>query len=276
MHLMFNLSSHISCSVKKISFAVMFGTILFSTTAFANDAPIFGNEITARPVPSGVNILTTPIAKLPTPKTAVGNIHLLPTTIIAQTTKNDDKKLDVTLLDDYIDSISANARHYPPSFANRTSEYQAKQVIEKLSKWLDPYATQSNASFDLLLRTAKINSMARNLDMGSDYAVKASTAITKALKLNPNHAEANFLYGVMLAEGGGFKEGEKYLTIAANQGYLEAEQSLAQSDLLSDNRTLALTRLQRLQSMHPNNTQIAKQIDLINKGEYYIWAIKDK
>lgn len=247
---------------------------VLACSAFANtDAATLHGEITATSVPTGVNILATPINALPTPKTAVGNLAFMQTIIIPQTTKDDGKKLDVTLLDDFIDKVSPNARHYPTSFPNRTAQYQAKQIVEQLAGWLDPYASQNNASFEVLLRTAKINSIARNMDLGSDYAIRASTAIAKALKINPNHAEANFLYGMMLTEGGGFEAGEKYLLTAAKQGYIEAEQSLAQSDLLNDKRAAALARLQKLYAANPNHPQLAAQIDIVNNGGFYIWQL---
>lgn len=225
--------------------------------------------------PTGVNLLTNPITRLTTPAIGISDVSYTPTVLIHQTTKLDNQKLDVTLFDEFVDDISPNARHYPPNFPNRTAEYQSKRIVEQLANWIAPFAAAPNASFDVLLRSAKINSIGRNLDLGSEFGVRASQAITKALKLDPKHAEANFLYGMMLTEGGGFQEGEKYLMIAANQGYIEAEQSLAQSDLLNDQRSKALARLKKLQAAHPNHPQLAKQIELVNQGEFYIWAIKD-
>ncbi|MGO2386502.1 MAG: hypothetical protein ACTH6Z_05150, partial [Psychrobacter sp.] len=75
------------------------------------------------------------------------------------------------------------------------------------------------------------------------------------------------------SEGGGFKEGQKYLDKAVSLGYTEAEQSLAQSDLLSDRRENALERLRRLEGQHPNNTVIPQQIKLVEEGKFYIWDI---
>lgn len=239
------------------------------------DAPQMRAEIKATSIPTGANILVNKINALPTPKTAVGNIEFIKTITIPQTKNDEHRRIDVTLLDDFIEDISPNARHYPPNFPTRTTEYQAKQIVTQLSEWLEPYANAPDASFDVLLRAVKINSMARNLDLGSEFGVRASTYVARALAITPNHPEANFLYGMMLAEGGGFKEGEKYLQKAASLGYVEAEQSLAQSDLLSDNRQAALARLQRLQSAHPNHPQLATQIDIINNGGFYIWDIKD-
>ena len=78
---------------------------------------------------------------------------------------------------------------------------------------------------------------------------------------------------MMLAEGGGFKEGQKYLDRAVTLGYTEAEQSLAQSDLLSDRRSEALDRLRRLQRQDPNNSILSQQIKLVEDGKFYIWDL---
>jgi Tfp pilus assembly protein PilF len=125
----------------------------------------------------------------------------------------------------------------------------------------------------VLLRAAKLNGMGRNLDLGSDYTVRGGKYVDRAIKIQPDSAEANFLYGMMLSEGGGFKEGQKYLDRAVSLGYTEAEQSLAQSDLLSDRRDNALERLRRLEEKNPNNDTIRQQIKLIEEGKFYIWDI---
>lgn len=248
---------------------------LASQHSFAHaPAPQLRGELTTITPPQGFDLAQMPIAGLPTPKASVSNVVSLPSVLIpANTTAT--SILDVTLIDDLIADISPNARHYPPNFPNRTSLYYARENIKYLSDWLEPYATAPNASFDVLLRATKINSMARNLDLGHEYGLRASAHVANALKLQPTHAEANFLYGMMLSEGGGFKEGKKYLDRAIAQGYLEAEQTIAQAELLGDNRSGALARLQKLQALHPNNTQLAKQIDIINSGGFYIWDIKD-
>lgn len=255
----------------KITLALL--TISTATYANTTQAPTMRGELLTTHTPHS-NIMATPVPNLPTPKAIALEVTQIPTILIASTTQG-SPMLDVTLIDDFIEDVSPNARHYPPNFPNRTAQHNTKETIKYLSSWLEPYASAKNASFEVLLRASKINAMARNLDLGSSYGVKASTYMTQALKLQPNHAEMNFLYGNMLSEGGGFKEGKKYLDKAVSQGYIEAEQSLAQAELLNDNRTAALSRLQALQAKNPNNTQLSEQIRIINNGGFYIWDIKD-
>lgn len=259
---------------KLVAIALLSSTTLLSSTAFAHIAPPMRGELLPMTLPNATNIAQTPVAGLPTPSIHISNITTLPTILIAQTT-NGNEQLDVTLIDDFIADVSPNARHYPPNFPNRTALHLTRENIKHLSAWLEPYAIAPNASLEVLLRAAKINAMGRNLDLGSEYGVQASNHIAKALQLDPNHAEANFLYGMMLSEGGGFKEGKKYLEKAANLGYLEALQSLAQADLLSDDRPSAIARLQTLVAQHPNHSQLQQQLTIAQTGGYYLWDIKD-
>lgn len=248
---------------------------LVALPAFANVAPALRGELTT-PIhqASNANLLTTAVAGVPSIQASVSNIKTLPTVLINADSLG-TTKLDVTLIDDLLDDLAPNARHYPTNFPNRTAEHLAGQNIKYLSDWIEPYATAPNASVDVLLRSAKINGMARNLNIGDAYSLRANDHMAKLLKLDPNHPEANFLYGMMISEAGGFTEGKKYLDKAVSLGYVEAEQSLAQADLLSDKKEQALSRLKTLQAKHPNNTQITEQIRIVENGGFYIWNIAD-
>ncbi|SUD91108.1 tetratricopeptide repeat protein [Psychrobacter phenylpyruvicus] len=231
------------------------------------------NELKNDPLINSVDITATQLPGIPTPTVSVSDVNYIATVLIPKTRINPNDQLDVSLLDDFIDEISPNARHYPPNFNSKSDLYYAKEKLKELEQWLRPFAEDENASYEVLLRAAKLNGMGRNLDLGSDFAVRGSTFIAKAIDRQPESAEANFIYGMMLSEGGGFKEGKKYLMKAASQSYKEAEQSLAQADLLNDNRPAALSRLKALQQKHPDDATIAKQIEIVEAGEYYIWDL---
>lgn len=224
-------------------------------------------------VATGIDLRGGQLSNIPTPQVQISDISFVPTTLIAQQTGLGTDKLDVSLLDDFIKETSPYARHYPPNFPNRTQRHYAREKIKVLTDWIEPYAKSPNASYDVLLRAAKLNGMGRNLDLGSEYTVRGGQYIDRAIKLKPDSGEANFIYGMMLSEGGGFKEGQKYLDQAVSLGYTEAEQSLAQSDVLSDRREKALERLRRLEQTVPDNTVIRQQIKLIEDGKFYIWDI---
>ena len=224
-------------------------------------------------VATGIDLRGGQLSNIPTPQVQLSDISFVPTILIAQQTGLGTDKLDVSLLDDFIKDTSPYARHYPPNFPNRTQRHYAREKIKVLTDWIEPYAKSPKASYDVLLRAAKLNGMGRNLDLGSEYTVRGGQYIDRAIKIKPDSGEANFIYGMMLSEGGGFKEGQKYLDQAVSLGHTEAEQSLAQSDVLSDRREKALERLRRLEQKVPDNTVIRQQIKLIEDGKFYIWDI---
>lgn len=222
----------------------------------------------------GTDISAQNLANIPLPTLTLSNISTIKTVLIPRTTDN-STQLDVSVLDDFITYASPMARHYPPVFSSRTERYNTTERLKSLTAWIETYAQNPNASYEVLLRAAKLNAMGRNLDLGSDYAVRAGNYIARALRLNDT-AEANFLYGAMLAEGGGFKEGAKYLEKAEKMGYLEATQSLAQADLLDDKKDRAIQRLTEFKAKNPDNPYIDEQLRIVNSGKYYIWDIPAK
>ena len=222
----------------------------------------------------GTDISAQNLANIPLPTLTLSNISTIKTVLVPRTTDN-STQLDVSVLDDFITYASPMARHYPPVFSSRTERYNTTERLKSLTAWIETYAQNPNASYEVLLRAAKLNAMGRNLDLGSDYAVRAGNYIARAVRLNDT-AEANFLYGAMLAEGGGFKEGVKYLEKAEKMGYLEATQSLAQADLLDDKKDRAIQRLTEFKAKNPDNPYIDEQLRIVNSGKYYIWDIPAK
>ena len=222
----------------------------------------------------GTDISAQNLANIPLPTLTLSNISTIKTVVVPRTTDN-STQLDVSVLDDFITYATPMARHYPPVFSSRTERYNTTERLKSLTAWIETYAQNPNASYEVLLRAAKLNAMGRNLDLGSDYAVRAGNYIARALRLNDT-AEANFLYGAMLAEGGGFKEGAKYLEKAEKMGYLEATQSLAQADLLDDKKDRAIQRLTEFKAKNPDNPYIDEQLRIVNSGKYYIWDIPAK
>ena len=223
----------------------------------------------------GTDISAQNLANIPLPTLTLSNISTIKTVLVPRTTDNDSTQLDVSVLDDFITYATPMARHYPPVFSSRTERYNTTERLKSLTAWIETYAQNPNASYEVLLRAAKLNAMGRNLDLGSDYAVRAGNYIARAVRLNDT-AEANFLYGAMLAEGGGFKEGAKYLEKAEKMGYLEATQSLAQADLLDDKKDRAIQRLTEFKAKNPDNPYIDEQLRIVNSDKYYIWDIPAK
>lgn len=255
-----------------------------ATTSDFNTTPAFAVPVTVEPSLGGVSypkyntmalqgteVSSLASNKVPMPSMSLSDVTTLPTVVIPQLS-NATTALDVSVVDDFISYVAPMARHYPPVFSTPTQRYNAIERVKQLGAWLDPYAKDPNASYEVLLRAAKLNAIGRNLDLGSDYAVRASNYIARAIKLNDS-AEANFLYGAMLAEGGGFAEGSKYLEKAESMGYAEASQSLAQADLLNDQKERAIKRLNDFKQKYPTHPYIDEQLRIVNSGQYYIWNL---
>lgn len=259
-----NTYSATPITVKANTLPVHTNTVSLASTPMLSNYPKLADMVWI-----GTNINT--LNNVPKPTLTVSAMRIVPTVIIPST-KQGNEHLNVSVLDDFINDISPMARHYPPVFVNRTDRYNTIQRIKAMVAWIDNYASNKNASYDVLLRATKLNAMARNLDLGSEYAVRANNYGSRAIKLNDT-AEANFLYGAMLAEGGGFDEGAKYLEKAERMGFAEASQSLAQADLLNDKKEQAIQRLYDFKDKYPDNPYIDEQIRLVNRGEYYIWNI---
>lgn len=278
--------------MKTVSLVAIVGALM-SSAAIANTAtlptasvnasasqavlqgPAMRGEITEViiPQPGTANLLQTVVKGLPTPNISVTEIKNISTVTIPANTSG-TKVLDVTLIDEFINDVSPNVRNYPPNFPSRTAEYITTENIKHLSDWIEPHAAAPDASFDVVLRAAKLNGMARNLNLGTTYTLRAGTHMQKAVKLRPDDMEANYLFGMMLSETGAFKEGRKYLDKAVSLGSIDAEQSIAQADLLGDNRNAALKRLRDLAAKHPDNAQLTEQINIVENGGYYIWNLK--
>lgn len=260
--------------MKKLTFTTLLLSLLATKALALPQAPVMRGELTQPIRYTDATNLVTNLANLPAPSVWVSDIKTIKTLIIPANQAG-STLLDVTLFDDFLEDVSPNARHYPTNFPSRTAEFVTSENVKHLSDWIEDFASADNATFEVVLRAAKINGMARNLNIGTDYALRASKHMQKAIQMQPNHAEANFLFGMMISESGGFKEGKKYLDKAASLGYVEAEQSLAQAELLSDNKKAALKRLKDLAKKHPNNQQIAEQVRMVESGGYYIWNIQD-
>lgn len=244
----------------------IFGTVLAVSAVVALSGCVTGGT-----TPYAGSKASSSKGSITSPSVSITNVEFEPAITVAKS-QYGTEQLDVTDVDNFLTDASPNARHYPPNFPSKQQEYNTRQMVKHLASWIEPYATAPDASYDVLLRAAQLNGMARNLDMGSDYAVRASDYVARAIAIDST-AEANTLYGFLLAEGGGFKEGQKYLDRAIALGSTEAIQSSAQTDLMNDRRSSALQRLKGLQFQDPTNAIINEQIAIVESGKYYIWDI---
>jgi len=181
--------------------------------------------------------------------------------------------LNVGELDELIQYLVERAGNYPPRFTDRRERHQAETETKQMIDALDKLVVQPNASFDLLIRAVQLNQVARNLDIGAQSAVKAGVYMRRAIALNPEHPAANYWYGTMLTEGGGFKEGIPYLNRAAQAGYKKAYLALAQAYLHIDQRPNALSALESYSIAVPEQQAATSTlIEQVRAGKSSVWT----
>ena len=181
------------------------------------------------------------------------------------------EQVDVTEIDKQISNLAANAQHYPPRFPDRNSRDRAEVLARQLIDQLDGWAVVPNASYEVLLRAGKANSIGRNLDLGTTAILKSSVYLKRAIELRPNDGEANFWYGSVLAEGGGFKEGVPYLNKSLAAGYDEALLSLANVYLNTEKNDQALAMIERYRAKFPDDPRLNGMVEAVNSGKASIW-----
>ena len=171
---------------------------------------------------------------------------------IALPKTNADATLDVTDIDQRIQALAVNAEHYPTNFNDKRERRAAEADIKDLTQTIDQYAVSPSASPEILLRAVKINQMSRNMDVGTESALKAGVYMRRLIVLTPPDPEANYWYGVMLSEGGGVKEGIPYLNKAATKGFDHAYLSLAHAYLMLNKRPEAISALESYKNAAPD------------------------
>lgn len=182
-------------------------------------------------------------------------------------------QINIGELDDLIAYLVDKAGNYPPRFADQRERRQAITETKQMIEALDQLVVQPNASFDLLIRAVQLNQVARNLDIGGQSAVKAGVYMRRAIALKPEDPAANYWYGTMLTEGGGFKEGIPYLNRAAQTGYKKAYLALAQAYLHIDQRPNALSALESYRIAEPEQQAMATNlIEQVQAGKNNIWT----
>lgn len=184
-----------------------------------------------------------------------------------------DNELDVTDIDDFLTILEGKARHYPTRFDVKREKSGMTDKLKDIIVTLDQYAVQPNASYDILLRAAKANHMARNLDMGDKYGPKALSYATRLLKLKPNDPETSFWLGFGLSEGGAFKEATPYLKTAMDAGIQEAHLSMVNNYLGLEQKKNALTTLNNYKITYPTEAAVVDQVraSIESGNRYNVW-----
>lgn len=221
--------------------------LVAATTAQVEVAPVFVPRFATEAELKAAEARQKPVARNTRRNSAPATVAAPSATLtpINDTiTLSESNRLNVGELDGLLQYLVEKAGNYPPRFAELRERRQAEAETKQMITALDQLVVQPNASFDLLIRAVQLNQVARNLDIGAQSAIKAGVYMRRAIALNPENGSANYWYGTMLIEGGGFKEGIPYLNRAAQAGYKKAYLGLAQAYLSIDQRPNALSALE--------------------------------
>ena len=172
-----------------------------ATNSVANESERATRVYQRGPITStGIDISQGQLRNIPAPQATISDISFISNRTYHKRGVGADR-LDVSLLDHFIEDVSPNARHCSTALPQPlTALLHAREKIKVLADWIEPFASAPDASYEVLIRAAKLNGMERNLDLGSDYAVRGGQYIDRAIEAQPDSAEANFLYGMMLSE----------------------------------------------------------------------------
>ncbi|MBF7687671.1 ABUW_2363 family tetratricopeptide repeat lipoprotein [Acinetobacter rathckeae] len=182
-------------------------------------------------------------------------------------------ELDVTAIDDFLQLVEGQARHYPPKFTSKMVRRGFENKLKQTTQFLDGYASKDNASYDVLIRAFKASIMARNLDLGAQYTTLSLKYGQRLLKMVPNDPLVNFWFGFNLSEGGGQREAIPYLDKAMKGGVQEAYLSAANNYLYLEQNKNAITVLRNYKVKYPQETLVTDQLikDIQTQGRTNVW-----
>ena len=181
------------------------------------------------------------------------------------------KSIDRSDLNARISLLGKYARHYPPRFETKRARRAAEAEATDLATITTDAANGPKPTFEQLIQAVKANCLAHNMDVGNNTAGNANTFIRSALKLKPNDGEANFLYGVLLSESGGMKEGLPYLNKSAKAGFNESYLSLANAYLSLNQKPKALAPLASYKKVVPDDPHYDDMVDAVKTNKASIW-----
>lgn len=181
------------------------------------------------------------------------------------------KSIDRSDLNARISLLGKYARHYPPRFETKRARRAAEAEASDLATITTDAANGPKPTFEQLIQAVKANCLAHNMDVGNNTAGNANNFIRSALKLKPNDGEANFLYGVLLSESGGMKEGLPYLNKSAKAGFNESYLSLANAYLSLNQKPKALAALASYKKVVPDDPHYDDMVDAVKTNKASIW-----
>ena len=185
------------------------------------------------------------------------------------TSKGTPASLNVGYLDAWIGELAKHAKNYPVNFDSSDEQLQAIRDITILSRILDTLDTPQTQNPELLRRAGFVNSMAHNLDV-KGTASKAADYFSRLLKIAPDDAVGNQMFGAFLGSVGKPKEAIPYLRKADSLGVIGATYSLATAYLMTGEKSQAIEYFEKYRKAVPEDKSLDKLIEAVKNDQVEI------
>jgi len=187
--------------------------------------------------------------------------------IAGDAAKGTRPSVDMAYLDAWIGALAKHAQDYPVHFDSQAQKTQAVRDIQFLASVLD---TLNNAKQDnpvLLRRAGFVNSMAHNLDV-KGAPEKAVDYFSRLLKIAPDDATGNQMFGVFLGSAGRPEQAIPYLQKADSQGVAQATYGLAVAYLMVGDKPKGIEYLEKYRKAVPQDKSVEAFIDAVKNNRF--------
>jgi tetratricopeptide (TPR) repeat protein len=181
--------------------------------------------------------------------------------------------INVVYFSQVLDDLGRHAGMYPPQFDSADDRQRAEHDVSAISSLLDPMAANFSHSPPLLLRLGQLHAIGHNLDI-PDSGEKAIAAFTTLLSLTPDDGQANYRYGVFLAETTKTAAAIPYLEKAKALGMANADYWLGRTYLSLGEKEKAIENLQSYTGRVPGDQDATRMLDAARHGKVEIKTLK--
>ncbi len=174
--------------------------------------------------------------------------------------------LDLAYVDQVTHDLQRALGHYPPVFATPGDRKEAVTDVAQFGAMLDAAGQVPPAQVEVIWRAAVIYALAHRLDQAGTPE-RAHALFTKALQLAPEHAAANYFFGLFLSGAGRSKQALPHLQKAQAAGVAPADRALGMAYLTTGDVPRAVDCLRRHLKKHPGDQQVAALLQGLEKGK---------
>jgi tetratricopeptide (TPR) repeat protein len=174
---------------------------------------------------------------------------------------------DLKYFDQVLADLQVVLNTYPPHFASSADRERAILDVRSFSKIVEIALTdRPDPPIELLWRAGALSAMGHQLDL-AEAPKKAVDYFNKAVRVDPNHPEANYRFGVFLCGANDPWPGINFLLKARALGVDAADYSLGMAYLIVDDRERAETSFRDYLKRHPGDKVAAETLRALERGD---------